>query len=88
MDENAWTASKDEFESHFKTLTNSYHPIYNRTAEYQGREKAYNESLQYFSAVYKKTSELLNTHPWVSEQINNHLKKVNETVKEVNDKLK
>ena len=66
MDENAWTASKQEFEDHFKTLTSVYEPIYNRTVEYQNREKAYNESLQYFGAVYQKTNELLKSHPWIS----------------------
>ena len=56
MDENAWTASKQEIEDHFQVLTTAYNPIYNRTLEYQNREKAYNESIQYFGAVYKKTS--------------------------------
>lgn len=84
MDENAWTADKSEFESHFRTLTEAYNPIYNRTAEYQGREKTYNESLQYFGAVYKKTSELLTTHPWIEDKINEQLSKINSTVKTIN----
>ena len=88
MDENAWTASKQEIEDHFQVLTTAYNPIYNRTLEYQNREKAYNESIQYFGAVYKKTSQLLSSHPWIADQVTTHLKKINDTVQAVNEKLK
>lgn len=37
MDDNAWSATKQEFEDHFKILTGVYDPIYNRTSEYRNR---------------------------------------------------
>lgn len=81
MDENAWTASKQDLEDHFKILTGVYEPIYNRTVEYRNREKTFNETIQYFAAIYKKTGELATSHPWVLAQATDLLVKINETVK-------
>lgn len=44
--------------------------------------------MQYFAAVYRKTSDLLTSHPWVKDQIDAHLIKINETVEYVNKKMK
>lgn len=88
MDENAWTAEKEQFEEHFKTLTNTYEPIYNRTSEYKSREATYNETFKYLGAVYQKTEELLKTHPWVESQVQQHLIKINTTALWIQAKLK
>lgn len=39
------------------------------------------------SLVYQKTAELNNTHPWVLEKAQAHLKKINQTVLEIHGKL-
>lgn len=65
LDENAWTASKENFEEHFKILSEAYHPIHNRSTEYRNREKTYNESMGYLGMVYQKTSDLLTSHIWI-----------------------
>ena len=44
------------------------------------REKKYNETMQFLSYTYEKTSDLNNTHSWLGDKIVNHLKKINETV--------
>lgn len=54
--------------------------MYNRTTEYRNRESAYNETLGFIATVYKKTNELLTTHTWLKADINEHLKKINDTV--------
>ena len=52
------------------------------------REKKYNETMQFLSYTYEKTSDLNNTHSWLGDKIVNHLKKINETVEEIHKKLK
>jgi endoplasmic reticulum chaperone BiP len=37
LEDNAWTAEKDEFESHFRTIQDVYLPIVNRSNEYRDR---------------------------------------------------
>ena len=80
MDENAWTATKEDFESHFKLLYAVYEPIYNRTTEYQDREKSYNATMGLLSNVYLKTEDLNKTHEWLGEKIQDQLAKINKTV--------
>ena len=65
MDENAWTANKQDLDDHFKILTGAYEPIYNRTVEYRDREKTYNQTIGYFAGIYQKSEELKTTHPWL-----------------------
>ena len=40
------------------------------------------------SLVYQKTVELNASQPWVQEKAEAHLKKINETIEDIHDKLK
>lgn len=37
LEENSYTAKKEDFQNHLHTLFEAYRPIYNRTTEYQDR---------------------------------------------------
>ena len=40
------------------------------------------------SLVYQKTVELNASQPWVQEKAEAHLKKINETIEDIHEKLK
>ena len=63
-----------------KLLYAVYEPIYNRTTEYQDREKSYNATMGLLSNVYLKTEDLNKTHEWLGEKIQDQLAKINKTV--------
>jgi ABC-type Zn2+ transport system substrate-binding protein/surface adhesin len=63
-------------------------PIVNRSNENRDREKYYNKSIEILSLVYSKTAELNNSQPWVQDKIEAHLKKINDTVEYIYNKVK
>ena len=42
----------------------------------------------YLGMVYSRTNDLLNSHFWIKEKIENHLKKINETAEWITGKVK